>query len=340
MPNGPTEILITTPFPEDLLNRLRGISPRINITTIQASRASEIPAETWARTDILYTAYVLPDPEQVPALKWIQFHYAGIDRFVDEPIFKKDGLVITTLSGAAAPQMAEHALAMLLALSRKLPALMAAQKKAEWPKDRFERFSPLGLRNKTVGIAGYGSIGRQIARLLQPFGAKVLATKRTVMHPGDSGYTIEGLGDPEGELVQRLYPPQALRSMLKECHYLVVALPRTPETTGLINEAMLNALPSGACLVDISRGGIVDQAAVVHMLKNGKLAGAALDVFPEEPLPATSPLWQIPNLILTPHISGGSPHYNEQAVTLFSENLTRYLADLPLYNVFNPSRGY
>lgn len=351
------EVLITVPISDELLTQLRGISPRVNITVLPASSAGEIPAESarlpvprhegnareeaWARAEVLYTSHLLPKPEQVPALKWLQFHFAGIDRFLDEPLLKKDGLLVTTLSGAAASQAAEHVLAMMLALSRKLPALLASQKKSEWPKDRFERFSPFELRGKTVGIVGYGSIGRQVARLLRPFGVTVLATKRNVMQPADSGYIPgEEMGDPNGDFVTRLYPAEALRSMARECHFLIVTVPLTWETTELIGENILQALQPGAFLVDVSRGGVVSHSALVGALTSGKLAGAALDVFPEEPLPASSPLWGLSNVIVTPHISGSSPHYTERAMRLFSENLLRYLSGLTLYNLVDRQRGY
>ena len=336
----PLEVLVTTPFPDTLINRLAAISPKINVTAIAAQKASEVSSDVWARTEVLYTGHVLPTLEQVPALNWIQFHFAGIDRYTEEAVVKKPGIQVTTLSGAAAPQVAEHILAMLLALGRKLPAILASQKKSEWPKDRFDRFVPFELNGKTIGIVGYGSIGRQTARLLQPFGVTVLATKRNAMNPQDDGYTPDGLGDPRGDLVQRLYPPQALKSMLKECNIVVVTTPLTKETEGLLNASSLAALKPGAYLVDISRGGIVNLNDLSDALKSGQLAGAALDVFPEEPLPQNSPLWQMPGVIITPHISGGSLLYNERAATLFSENLHRYLAGLPLYNLYNPSRGY
>ncbi len=342
MPNSPPiQVLITVPFSEELLTQLRGLSPHVNITAIQANGINDIPAATWAQTDILYTAHLLPLPEQVPALKWLQFHFAGIDRYMDEPLLKKDGLLITTLSGAAASQVAEHILTMLLALGHKLPTLMASQKKSEWPKDRFERFSPFELRGKTAGIVGYGSIGRQVARLLQPFGVTVLATKRNVMHPSDSGYIPgEEMGDPNGDFVTRLYPAEALHSMVRECHFLIITVPLTNQTNMLVGDSILQTLQPGGFLVDISRGGVVSHSALVKALQNGKLAGAALDVFPEEPLPASSPLWAMPNVIITPHISGVSPRYTERAMTLFSENLLRYLAGLTLYNLVDRQRGY
>ncbi len=334
------EILVTVPFSADQQNRLRGISPKLNFQFYTPQKAGDIPAEAWARAEVLYTSHILPTPEQAPSLQWIQFHLAGIDRFIEEPILQRSGITVTTLSGAAASQVAEHALGMLLALGHHLPALLAAQRKAEWPRDRYERFTPFELRGATVGIVGYGSIGRQLAHLLHPLGAKILAIKRDAMRPEHTGYTPEESGDPGGDLVERLYPSAALRSMLKLCQFVVVTLPLTPETRGLLNLKMLSALPQGACLVDVSRGGIVDTGALLQLLKEGKLAGAALDVFPEEPLPASSPLWGLPNLIISPHIAGHSPHYNERAAQLFSENLHRYLAGLTLYNIFDKRRGY
>jgi phosphoglycerate dehydrogenase-like enzyme len=336
----PTETLITVSFPEPLVKRLQGISPKLNVNLIEAARIEDIPVEILARTEILYTASVLPTPEQVPALRWIQFHFAGIDRFVGHPLLQKEDLRVTTLSGAAMSQMAEYALAMMLALGRKMWSLNTNQKKAEWPKDRYERFEPFELRGKTVGIVGYGSIGRQIARLLQPFGVTILAAKYNAMQIQDHGYMLDGLGDPLCDFVHRIYPFQALASMLKDCHFVILTVPLTPQTRGMINAKTLNALPSGAYLVDISRGGVTDHVALLEALKNGKLAGAALDVFPEEPFPANNPLWQMPNVIITPHISGSSPHYEERAVELFSENLHRYLGGLPLYNLFDRQRGY
>jgi len=338
--NNPIQVLITLNFPESLVAKLRAISPRLKIQVIRAHRAEEISAETWWQVEVLYTNRVLPAPEQAPDLRWIQFHWAGVEHAMDAAILRKPGLVATTLSGANASQVAEHAVMMLLALGHRLPDLFANQKRAEWPKDRWDRFSPRELRDSVVGIIGYGSIGRQIARLLQPFGARVLATKRDVMHPQDDGFVLEGWGDPSGDLVHRLYPPEALRSMLKECDFVVVSLPLTPETRNMVNAEVLSALKPGAFLVDVSRGGVVDQAALISVLKDRRIAGAALDVFAEEPLPSDSPLWKMPHVILTPHISGNTPFYDERAVQLFGENLQRYLTGLPLFNQISLEREY
>jgi len=338
--SDPIQVLITTSFSESLLDKLRSVSPRLKFTLRPVTSAEEISDERWKKAEVLYTSRVLPPPEKAPNLRWVQFHWAGVDHAIEAPVLRNPELMATTLSGAAASQMGEYVLMMLIALGHHLPDILNAQRKVEWPENRWDLFMPLELRNSTVGILGYGSIGRQVARLLMPFGAKVLATKRDVMHPRDSGYTPDGLGDPEGEFVHRLYPPEALRSMLKECDFVVVTLPLTPETENLIGEEELQALKSSAFIVDLSRGGIIEHSALIPALKEKRIAGAALDVFPEEPLPPDNPLWKMPNVILTPHISGSTAHYDERAVELFAENLHRYLSGLPLFNQIDVERGY
>jgi phosphoglycerate dehydrogenase-like enzyme len=338
--DDPIEVLITLPFADELMKKITDVSPRIVLENIVARKADEINNEVWKKVEVLYTNRALPTPEQAPRLRWIQFHWAGLDHALEDPILQREGLNITSMSGASASQMAEHAVMMMLALGHHMSDLFAHQRKAEWPSGRWELFTPLELRGSTVGIVGYGSIGRQIARLLQTFGAKVLATKRDIRHPEDTGYTVDGLGDPAGDLVNRLYPPQALGSMLKECDYVVVTLPSTKETRGLLGVKELAAFKPGAYLVDISRGEIVDHNALIPLLREHKIAGAALDVFPVEPLPADSPLWKLPNVIITPHIAGFSPQYDERAAELFAQNLHRYLEELPLYNLLDLSLEY
>ena len=338
--NSPVDVLITLPFTTSLVKPLQEVSPLLRITVHPAKNVSEVPDELWARCEVLYTDHVIPDPELAPNLKWIQHHYAGLDPTVGFTPVDRPNVTVTTLSGAATSQIAEYVLSMLLAFGRQLPALAAQQRKAEWPKDRWERFKPRELRTSTIGIVGYGSIGRQVARLLREFGATVLATKNDAMHPIDSGYTPEGMGDPNGDLVHRLYPAQAIKSMLKDCDFIVITVPLTDKTRGLVNADVLSVCKPTAYLIDVARGGIVDHTALIKALNEHRLAGAALDVFPEEPLPKKSPLWELPNVIITPHIAGVSGQYDERAMALFAENLSRYMADLPLYNIFNSQKGY
>lgn len=340
MSTPPVEVLITVSFPEELIAPLRLLSPRLRITLLPARAPEDISAEVWNRTEVLYTDRLLPAPGAAPNLRWIQFHYAGIDHAADNPLLSKPNVAITTLSGAAAPQVAEYAVMMMLALGHKMPELHTNQFKADWPKDRWERFKPVELRGSTVGIIGYGSIGREIARLLQPFEVNVLAAKRDAMNPLDDGYTPAGLGDPGGDLFTRLYPITALKSMVKDCDFVVVCVPLTPQTRNLIGEAELAAMGPAAYLVDVSRGGIIHPQALVTALQEKKIGGAALDVFADEPLPATSPLWKLPNVLISPHISGISPHYSRRAIALFTENLTRYLSGAKLFNLYEPELGY
>ena len=334
------EVLVTFPLTEVLLTKLRGVSPKLNITIASANKPEDITAGQWEKAEILFTENILPNPEKARNLKWIQFTYSGIDRWVEHSTFKTPRLQITTLSGAAVSQIAEHAVMMMLALGHKIPALMASQRKSEWPKDRLERFQPVELRASTVGLIGYGSIGRQIARLLEPFGATILALKRDAKSPEDFGFSGDGMGDPAGGLVQRIYPAEALRSVLRQSDFIVVCLPLTSQTKGLLSGSAFSAMKAGAYLIDISRGKIIDHASLIKALQDGKIAGAALDVFPEEPLPADDPLWVMQNVLLTPHIADNSLNYETQACDLFSENLLRYLAGLPLFNLFNAERGY
>ena len=279
-----TNVLITFPLGEDLIEELQNISPKLKIISMPSRIATDIPSETWKAAEILITDQVLPMPKWVPNLRWIQFNYAGIDFLLDQPIMGNTEVTKTTLSGAAAPQVAEYALMMMLALGHKLPAMLRYQRSHEWLPDRYSRLMPTELRGKTVGLIGYGSIGREIARLLKPFGVKILATKRNVMNPADTGYTPEGLGDPKGDLFTRLYPIQAVKSVLKECDFVVVSLPKTETPIDLIGEEEISVMKPEAFLVDVGRGGIINMKALRHALIEKHIAGAALDVFAEEPI--------------------------------------------------------
>lgn len=334
------EVLSTIPFPDGVMQKLRSLTPRIKVTMIPAQQVEDIPVETWNKIEVLYTDVLLPPPELVPNLKWIQFHYAGIDFIQDSALLNSPDLIFSSMSGGSAIQEAEYILMMMLGLSHRAPELFANQTRKEWPKDRWDKFTPVELSYSTVGLVGYGSINREVARLLQPFNVKVLAVKKDAMKPMDAGYSIEGHGDPEGNFFHRLYPVEALKQMLKLCDFVVVALPITPETRGLIGVAEIESMKTGAFLVHVSRGGIVDETALINALNEHKLAGAALDVFTQEPLPAESPLWKTHNLIITPHVSGFSPRYKERAGEMFAENLNRYLHGEPVLNQYNPERYY
>ena len=334
------KVLLTVQFAPELVEQIAALSPRLVVTTIEASNPRDIPQEEWLETNILYTHKVLPEPDPVPDLRWIQFHRAGTEMCLEGPILRKPGLQAASMSGASAPQVAEYVLGMLLALGHRIPQAMKHKAREDWPPDRGEIFQPQELNQSTIGIVGYGSIGRQVAKLLSAFGATVLATKRNATRPADDGYMLEGVGDPGGDYLQRLYPAEALNSMLKECDYVVVCVPLTKDSQGLIGKVELEEMKAHTYLVDVSRGGVVNHADLILALNEGKIAGAALDVYPEEPLPEDNPLWKLPNVILTPHIAGFSQEYNSRAVDLFVTNLQRYLDGKQLLNLIDLQRGY
>jgi len=333
-------VLVTMPFTDAQIEQIKAVSPRLRVTAMRAHQPNEVPEDIWAKTNILYTDSVLPEPAQAPNLKWIQFHYTGIDYAIKKPIMEKAELIATTMSGANAPQMAEYALTMMLALGANVKGMIENQSKAHWPEKRWEFYKQHELRGSTVGLIGYGSINREIARLLIPFQVTVLAAKRDLKQVKDEGYIPAGTGDPEGDFFTRLYPVEALKSMLKECDFVVVALPLTPTTRGMIGTDEFAAMKTSSYFIDLSRGGITDLPALKEALDKKVIAGAAVDVFPEEPLIATSPLWKTPNFLVSPHVGGVSPHYNARAVDLFCTNMTRFLENAPLYNRFDPEKGY
>ena len=336
-------LLITVRFEDAILERFRAVSERVELLYHPAHQLSDVPEETWAEAEVLYTNGLLPEPAQAPRLRWVHIHTAGVDHLLAHPLFAEDKIVFTNASGIHATNIAEYVFMMMLVFGHRLPTLLAYQREHRWPaEERNTTLVPLELRGSTLGIVGYGSIGREIAHVAQVFGMEVLAVKRDVRQPEDTGdrYILPGTGDPEGTYFHRLYPPEALVSMVRECDFVVLAVPLTDTTRGMVNAEVLAAMKPTAYLINVSRGDVVDEEALVHALQEEKIAGAALDVFATEPLPAESPLWGLPNVILSPHIAGDMADYNEKAAHLFAENLKRYVAGETLLNQVDRTRGY
>lgn len=331
-------VLITTSFEPTLINKLRAVSRDLSLEQIELSKGIW-PLSLETAAEVIYTTQDVPQPTQAPNLRWIQTHSAGIDHLVETPLWGSD-ILITSSSGIHATNIAQYAFAQILAWANRVPRWLTHQQKAEWPRQRWEKFLPIELRGQTLGIIGYGSIGREVARLGKAFGMNVLATKRNARRLDDTDFGLDGTGDREGTLADRIYPPEATRSMLTECDFVVIAAPLTAKTHHLFDEVLLRAMKPTSFLVNIGRGAIIKEDDLVKGLQRGWLAGAGLDVFETEPLPADSPLWQLENVILSPHISGFTPHYDERATDLFAENLRRYLAGKPLLNVVNREAGY
>lgn len=335
MPDPISVLVFTqTPISEPLIERLRAVSPRLRVEARVAPSLEEL-GDVWRGVEVLYTSWFAPTPQMAPDLRWVQGQFAGVDHFLDNPVLQQ--AVLTTTSGIHAPNIGEYVLMMMLAFGHRLPRLLQYQQKSEWPQDRYPLFAPVELCDCTVGIVGYGSIGRQVARLARAFGMRVLATKRNIAS-ADPGWHLPGLS--VAEQPDRLYPPAELKAMLAESDYVVLLAPLTPETKKMIGAAELAAMKPGAVLINVARGGLVDEPALIEALRAGTLGGAALDVFTREPLPADNPLWTLPNVILTPHVGGITPHYDERAMGLFAENLRRYVAGEPLLNVVDLKKGY
>lgn len=330
-------VVVSIDFSEEIMRQLRAVSSDLHIE----QHHPDVPDSAYAEAEVLYTVSNFPAPAQAPNLRWIQVNYAGVERALEKPIIKDTGITLTSASGIHSVQISEYCLAMMLHFRYKISEMISLKAKAKWPEKPYNLFAHPGLRGQTVGIVGYGSIGRELARVVDALGMRVLATKRNLMQPsGDDKYAIDDLGDPATDIPDRLYPPEALGSMAEECDYLVIAVPLTDETRYMVNEAIFNRMKKYAVLINVARGGIVDEAALIKALKSRKIAGAAMDVFETEPLPADSPLWETENLVISPHISGNAMNYHQMAAELFAENLRRYLEKRPLLNVVQRERGY
>jgi phosphoglycerate dehydrogenase-like enzyme len=247
---------------------------------------------------------------------------------------------MTTSSGIHASTMAEYTIASMLAFAHKLHLLIRAQINGEWRRPGDFMSIVDAMRGHTLGIIGYGSIGRETARLGRALGMRIVALKRNPAERVDSGWTPAGLGDPDGVIPERIYGPDERMEMLAECDYVAVTLPLTEATRGFIGEGELSAMKPNAYLVNVGRGEVVDQAALIEALRSARIAGAGLDVFEREPLEADSPLWAMENTILTPHMSGAFRGYVETCCDLFADNLRRFIAGQSLLNQIDPALGY
>ncbi len=334
-------VLITIKFHDDILDRFRAVSPQIKLRVHPADKAKDVPNKAWQQAEVLYTTNLLPPTTLNTDIKWVHSFFAGVDLLLNDPLTTANpDLIITTSSGIHVTKIGEYVVGMILALGHRIPTMIQHQTQSNWSEDRFSIFLAQELSKSTVGILGYGRIGREVARLCRAFGATVLATKRDVKHPIDDRYTLPGTGDPEGEICDRLYPPEATAFMIKECDFVVLTLPLTKQTRHSFDQRLFDAMKPTAFLINVGRGGIVDEAALLTALQAGRIAGAAFDVFEDEPLPSDHPLWKAPNMVISPHISGNMRDYHQKAAAVFEENLKRYVENRPLMNIVNRKLGY
>ncbi len=333
-------ILITVPIEPDWLARLQQLAPDWQIEARPIRRLEDIPGELWQNVEVLYTLEILPTPQQAPNLRWVHLYSAGADRIFKHPLIDAQ-VIITTSSGVHVVSIPEYVMMMMLAWFHHLPFILELQQKAQWPvgKDWLSFFSVPELRGKTIGIVGYGSIGRGVAHLAKAFGMRIVAQQYSDDHR-DHGFVFPDVGDPDGILPDRYYKLDQLHSLLQESDVVVIAVPLTPQTTHLFDAAAFSAMKSDAFLINIARGEVCNEQDLIQALQEKRIGGAALDVHDPEPLPPDHPLWQLPNVIISPHISGGTIRYPERSFAIFEENLRRYLAGEPLYNTVSKEQGY
>lgn len=311
-------VLIFTRLDDRHLNRLEAVDPRV-----RAVRVND-PQQVY---DLIPHASVMVGwriPDDVLAratrLRWVHSSGAGVERLLVPPILNGD--ILLTDSSGVHRGMVEHVYGVMLAFARRLHVAVRLQLQHRWDHTAVAGEE---LRGKTLGILGLGAIGRDLACAAPAFEMRVIGTKR---QPAP----VRG--------VERVLPPERLHGVLRESDYVVVALPLTVSTRGLMGEAEFAAMKPSAVFINIGRGAIVDEAALLAALRDGRIAGAALDVFVSEPLPPDSPFYDVPNVIVTPHVAGSTPLYFDRVTTLLEENLRRFLDGRPLHNVVDKEIGY
>lgn len=326
-------VLLLHPFSDISYARLQAGMPGASISRY-ASLADASP-EALAQADILFASDSrrLPLPEQTPRLAWLQGYWAGIDHVIGQPIFGGGRVRLTTSAGTHAVVMSEFAFMMMLNLSHRFSELQhwrASGAPGGWPINRRSYRTDV-LDGATLGLIGYGAVGSRIAVLGSAFGMRILA-----MRGRQSAAGAAAPGEPPVTWFQR----DGLSNIAREADYLVIVAALTADTRKMISADILAVMKPGAYLVNIARGEIIDEPALIDALRERRIAGAALDVFETEPLPASSPLWDLDNVILTPHVSGMAPNYESRVVDIFIDNYQYFVAGKRMPTEVDFERGY
>jgi phosphoglycerate dehydrogenase-like enzyme len=312
-------------IPETDLDGLRRRFPSVRFVSLEDdSRLAEELADAEA-----FVGWHFPESLFAGAsrLRWIHSSSAGVEANLFSALVASQ-VVLTNSAGLHAVSIPEHVLGLMLILARNFPAAWRLQQERRW--DRFGVIADAGgireLAGSNLAILGAGAIGKALVHKAAALDMNVRVLRN---HPGRP---VTG--------AEQVVGPASLSELLSWAHFVVLAVPLTPQTRGLIGAAQLRAMRSDAYLINIARGEVVDETALVESLKKGAIAGAGLDVFSSEPLPPESPLWAVPNVVITPHVSGYTPDYFGKVLALFSDNLTRFLAGAPLRNVVDKQLGY
>lgn len=321
------------------LDRIREAAPGSRIVNLSVEGLADGPVDD---VEVLLRGFLSSEAfdrllSRAPNLRWVHSATSGVERALTPAALARN-VVVTNARGVFTRPIAEHVLLMILAISRMLPQLLELQHERTWqPLEGRE------LRDLTIGIVGYGSLGRAIASLATAFGATVVVMRRNPR--GEEGRDASGASlDDEpvaiAPVVDRVLGPDGLSELLGASDVVVLAAPLTPETDGLIDSAAIGQMRRDAWLINVARGRLVDDHALVRALQDGRIGGAALDTFRDEPLPQSSPLWDLPNVIVTPHTSWSSARVLDRSIELFCDNLRRYRAGEPLRNVVDRVAGY
>lgn len=297
---------------------ITAVSKDINLISCTLKDAKQYIADT----DILVTWGWMDINNIFPIaknLKWIHTLSAGVEKLI-VPVLQSSDIILTNSKGIHSIPVSEHVLALMLCFSRGLNLFIRQQQTKTW-----QRVPTNEIHEKTIGIIGLGSIGREIAKKAKSLGMSVLATKREM--------TTE-------LFVDKLYPPEAIHEMLGTCDFVIVALPLIPETHEFIRLEHFQSMKPTAYFINIARGQVVREADLITALQQGLISGAGLDVFAEEPLPPTNPLWDMPNVIVTPHIAALSPYYLDRAIKLFTDDLARFILHGEMFNIVDKQKGY
>lgn len=325
-------LLLDAAIQDETVEALRALSPDLEIVDVRGDEGFSYRTLADDRLEVIVGPRAPADPTRVPALRWLQLRSAGVDHLAADPPWRK-GIATTNARGVFSVPIAEYVTGMLLRVRQP----------AEWGRDQAAHHWPDDvplisiLRGTTAVVVGYGSIGREIARQLTALGVRIVAVKARPEQRHDDAYRVPGTGDPDGTIPERIVGLEGLAEAAREADTLIVTVPLTASSRGLVGAHVLAALPPTAWVVNTSRGALIDEPALLDSLRGGRIAGAVLDVFADEPLPADSPWWDTPNVIVTPHASGVTLRYFDALVL---ENVRRYLAGEPLLNRVDPERGY
>ncbi len=314
---------------------LAAACPGLTIAETNTTKLDEVDG---ADVDILVSEQVPRNLAAWNRLRWVQLLSAGSNQLVGHPI-QQTSIPVTTASGTHGVPIAQYVTCVVLMMAHRMPQVLDFQRTQKWPNRLALASQP--LRGQTVGIIGYGSIGRECARQLTGLGLRVLCLKRDPATRRDEGFNAwPGTGDPDGKFPAGWYGPGQLAEFLPQCDFVIVTVPSTPDTDGMLGLKQLALCKRSAHLVVISRGGIVPETVLAEALRTGLLASAAIDCFEREPLNGPHDLFTVPNLLMTPHMSGVYQGFWEIFVDLLVENLRRFHTGAPLLNAVSHRLGY